>query len=870
MSSLRLVTRQIRANSSVAGLLALVVAVGCALGAAAPTWIKASLEDALRDTITQADGNLTFVSRGALESLASVEDFLDAPVQHEPLLADIYDNGRWLVSTDMASMNGNPFNQVSLHTAGAIFDHITITDGEVPSTEPTWDIPPPWEEPFSDGRLPVLTVETVISDRVAEDFKLSVGDTITTTYGAIALEDNTNAIIQLDMRLSGTFEPVDPDWPGWVENHDALRTYTIGDTIFGSVLAAPEVLDHLGQTFVPSRSEWILPPAPSESLTDVSAITESIRRLESNYPGWSTALDLELERYSTQLVSATSVNALGGASLVALFAIVILLSVRQLAGRHTGAQQLMRARGGQARRLIRQLLLEAFIIAGPAGLAGVLIGAWLVKDPLIPLGFAIAAGLVVLVCLGFPVITLLLARRHNLDRPERASLRPSPRMIFAETGFVVIAGVVLWLLSGRSADGSSVDPVASLAPVIAAIAAGLVIFRTLPFFVAGVTRWARAGRGATAFLSAARTSRASGSATMPVIAILIAVGLAAMGASVDASAERARQAASWNTVPADLIVANAGSELSADEVREQLPGVTEVAVGYELNPDQLEGPGGRPADAAVLAVDVASWQRIVDRAPTQIPAVEALTQSPGGGPPAALAGSTNAIFADADVTIDGVTATVVEELQVFPGVPRSPSIVVPVSAVADQIKGITPTVYYLGGDVSAEQAAEILGGTVYSRADALAEITAAPLLQTTDDIYRLAMVGSAGLAAAAAVLSLLIAGRSRARSLSILHTLGFTHRQATSMVIAEALPAVTVAAALGVAIGSGVTLLAADALDLTALTTTLGGEQELVLNVFGTAWTAIGVLAAVLLAVAATVIADRRAQLGSALRAGDE
>jgi putative ABC transport system permease protein len=865
MGTLRFVIRQVRTDGTVAALLAVVVVLGCALGAAAPPWINNTLNDALDDTIATSNDTLTLRERDRWMAAADADRVFEQPAQAEPLLAEVFGDGRWAFGAAMTAANDQPSKQMSLRVAQSINEHVTITEGSAPA-QLTWDQPP--SDAPTDGKLAVPTVDVMMTAKVAEVYGVAVNDTVELNFGSIQLTDGSLANSIVEARVTGLFEPKDLEWPGWGENEYALQPHTVKETRYAAMLAPPDVLEELKDAPIPVFAEWILEPRPTSKATDPVQVTEAIRRLEAS-SGWFTQLDTELDQYITQLSGATRVNALGATSLGALFVIFTLLTVRMLAGRRSDALHLAGTRGSRARTSVRNLALEATLIGLPAAAAGVWAGTYLVDEPIATQSMVIPLGIVVLTIAAYPAIALRLAAGHTTGRPELATLRPSSRHVACEAGFVILAAAVLWLLSGRTASGTGVDPIVSLTPILVASAVGLVTFRAMPYLVTAATWWTRRGRGAASFLSAAQAARGNGSSSLPVIAIMIAIGLAGIGASVNLSAEQGPQAKSWSQLPADVAVAGATNEVDLHDLESQLPGATVVAAGYVLEPKEFQSANRRPFAGEIVAVDAESWQQITDEAPGELPVVSALNSASASHIPAVLTGSSSSLWKGTTATIDGVAVTVTAEVSGFPGLPSTPSLIVPASVFEDHVRDTAASIFFIGGDVDEEAAAEVLGGTAYSRADILAEIGAAPLLSATSEVYRVAIVGSAILAASAAVLSLLIAGRARAHSLSVLHTLGLTHRQATGVVLAETLPPTAVAAALGVGVGTGVTVIAADALDLTALTNTLGGNGEIVLDVAGTALTAAAVLAVVLISIAVTVLASRRTQLGQALRVGE-
>lgn len=214
----------------------------------------------------------------------------------------------------------------------------------------------------------------------------------------------------------------------------------------------------------------------------------------------------------------------------------------------------------------------------------------------------------------------------------------------------------------------------------------------------------------------------------------------------------------------------------------------------------------------------------------------------------------------------------VQQLASVPGADTSATVVIPLAPVAEANLG-PANVVYVGGDVDPAAVAEALGITadeVTSRAGLLAAIADDPVLGTVLDAFTIIGIVAAVLAAAAAVLGLAVGERTRAYGLSILRTLGLTTRQSAALTAADVVPTSIIAAVAGVGIGLGVGVVAAGALDLSALSGVISGDTEIVTDAPGAVRAAAVVLAVVLVAVVVTVIANRRAKLGSVLRAGEQ
>ena len=137
------------------------------------------------------------------------------------------------------------------------------------------------------------------------------------------------------------------------------------------------------------------------------------------------------------------------------------------------------------------------------------------------------------------------------------SVRPSRRRTVAELTLLVLAAGAVETLRRRGTSGSS-DDLVSLAPVLVAVIAALVLVRLYPLPLRGLARPAARLRGAVGHLSLARAGRTSASAVLPLLALLTALTTAAFGGSVLAGVREARDQAALLAVGADARVETTG------------------------------------------------------------------------------------------------------------------------------------------------------------------------------------------------------------------------------------------------------------------------------------------------------------------------
>ena len=894
MTKITLVLRQLSADRGPALLLAAILATGAFLGAAIPLWMDTRLDQTLDRLVATAGRQSELALRTNFDGGANDARTAIPSLRHgEPEVAAVYDDGRWSAAVgqgNVLSTNGVPTPQrqplvVDVRMPDDLTDKVRLVDGRPPG-RPAYPPPLPFGAPEIPEEGPF--VEVVAVAEVADALGIHVGDEL-----IVRRRDAASTVIglgtrwprnHLGVRLTGLVEPLDPADPFWSDSPDGLTpAFDRGadsTTVRGALLTDPEVMaPFVASTRTMVAAEWHMDVVPGAlDANRVEPVTTAIRRIEAA-TSWRTSFDDLLADYEASRAGAEQVSALGVASLAGLVIALLLMAIRLVAERRTDAMTLTRARGGRDGVLGRLLGAEALIVAVPSVVGAAASATWLLPASAGLLPYALPTFLLLVTVIGLPITGILLARRGANVRPEQAALRPSPRRLVLEAGVVVFALAGLWLLAGRDgATPGGVDPVISFAPLLAAAAAGILTFRLVPFAVAAGVRWFSRRRGATAFLATTRAARSPNHAVLPVIAVLAAVGVAAFGSTVQSTVERAQEMSSWDAVKADAAVETTTLRVRAEDLPRLLPEATAVAAGYALPDQRATDADGRQVAIDLLAVDAPAWKAVNAAAPAAVEPVTTLATASAadGTVPGVLVGGADGLEVGDRLAVNvrgtDLTVQVMERVSDFPGTAGASALILPAAAVAGGFGLPWPTVVYVAGDLSTGELADALGvraDQVTLRSDALERADADPILDATVDVFRFALVMATLLAAVAVVLGLLLTARSRSYALSILSTLGLTSRQAGTLVAVEVVPTSVAAAAIGVGVGIGIGAISTRALDLSGLTGLLISGDDVVLDVAGTALAAAAVLAVVLAAVTVAVIVNRRARLGSVLRAGD-
>jgi len=897
LSNLGLVLRQIRTDLSLVVVLVLILGAGAFLGTAAPVWVGDRMDTALNEAVAAEVSQAGLTQRGRfgvppesptfdrfVSELAELNAELVRVRNQAPELLAAFGDGRWTLNLSaghVLSIDGVTPEPSLLLRAGLwlprdMQTHLDVVDGELPGEQVALDDPGP------DGAPSSPHFEVAATADIADALQLNVGDELVVARA----DPQAGGGGELSMRLTGIVVPSDGSTMVWDEAPQTQRPYisppgnppTIHE---GTLIADPRVAEKLvawaaanQRPLASFTTQWRLDVDPDQlSAGEVEILVESIRRLRTSSL-WGTSLDSLLGDYQASRTSAEQAAGLGVGSLSGLIITVQLLALWLLADRRAAALNLARVRGARDRVLARGLAIEAFII----GSAGIGVGT-LAAALTLGAAWPVAVVLLLVTVVGLPLIGTRLAHQVASDRPESIALRPSARRLAAEAGLLVVAGAALWLLANRPADsGGGVDPVVSFTPLLVAAAVGVLVFRLLPYPVALVARALGPLRGATSFLSVTRAVRTPSYVVLPVVAVLIAVGVAAFGGSIRTTADFAQESTAWREVTAEVAVTTDTLRTSPNDLGAVVPEASSIAVGYVMRSVVATNERDEQFRVDVLVVDVPSWQQVVADAPVPIEPIATLAAGTGDeAAPAVVKGRIDSARRGEDITLGirglEVTATLLGSVDSFAGAPPQTTVVLPLDSLGEppsELGLIWPNVIYMGGPVSGLNLAERLDGEAVYRADVVAAIDDDAMLTSTLTVFQAAAVTAALLAAAAAVLGLQVAARSRMYALSVLRTLGLPARSIATLIVAEVVPASIVAAVVGAVVGLGVAVVVSEAIDLSAQTDLLDAGVAVVPDVSGTTLAAAAVVAVVLLAVVVAVAVNRRARLGAVLRAGEQ
>ncbi|MGO8887086.1 MAG: FtsX-like permease family protein [Streptosporangiaceae bacterium] len=530
--------------------------------------------------------------------------------------------------------------------------------------------------------------------------------------------------------------------------------------------------------------------------------------------------------------------------LFAVTLILLMVCALVVAAAYLDEMTLIRARGGSTRQAAARTAARTAAIAGPWLAAGAVLAVLAVpgggNPASLPL-LAVAAAFT----LAAPAAAVGWEHRgpRSLAAARRGDVvtrRRSPRQVIAEASLLVaVAGAAVALRQRGLAPGTS-DPYISSAPVLVALAAGLVAAWIYPVPLRLLLRVSAARRGAVGYLGIARAARSRPGTVLPALALVVALAVIALGGTIRAAVSRGQVAASWRRVGADAIIQRIGAQqdvgAAAQHAIAAVPGVREACPVYIAPPGSIEAGNLLVSDTVsvstgVILAEPGCYAGLVARTPwPAFPSPRLLARrEPGAAVPVIATprlaatvrkGADRLAFASSLVTIH--VAGTVASTPALPG--GGPFVVMPAWATPRFQASTSPDTLLLGGgsiDMPALRAAvrrTLPGGVITSRAAAVQAIADSPAVRGSRSLFLLSVVAGAACCVAAVLLGLLLSGRDRTRLAAWLAALGMTDRQSRRLAFLDALPMVLIAVVGAELAGAVLGQVVGPALDLSVLT----------------------------------------------------
>ena len=539
----------------------------------------------------------------------------------------------------------------------------------------------------------------------------------------------------------------------------------------------------------------------------------------------TASVSQQLSAFSQQDRAVSGVLSLQFVSLALVAALAVLLCCWLLAEHRRAGFAVSRARGASAAQQMLMALQSTAAVTLPAAALATVLAIVVTRGATTTLGYWLAALAVLAALAGPPVIALRWHRSATKgSKPGRpARTRRAARRTLAEIALLAatVGGLALLRRQGVS---SHSNLFLSLAPVLTAVPAAIVVLRCYPLALRGLVTVAASRRGVAAFVGGARAARTALTVALPVFALVIALTVAAFGTMARGSVHSAQVTESWQQVGADAVIASPpfAPPLSAAAARaiSAVPGVRHITVV-----SLLSGITSGGSEVTIAAADPAQLAAVMADNPAASGDARAVGRlsRPGSGasaPALASASAAKIIGSGGSVRVGDRTLSmsVTGRVPALPGVRPGAVVLVPVSALGSgQRPGsiVLLTGAGIDGRALTAVARRILpAAAVTVRSAVLAGLTSAP-------VPHAGFLALAGGAAAAALLSvavllitLLLGARSRELTMTRLRVIGLAPRQARWLTATEVLPQVAAAAVGGACAALALAPLLGPALDL--------------------------------------------------------
>ena len=557
----------------------------------------------------------------------------------------------------------------------------------------------------------------------------------------------------------------------------------------------------------------------------------------------TSALIPDLAVFLTTQAGIETVLLLLSASLIVIAAAVILLAARMMVTRRDEELAMLRARGGSLRQVTGLMLRGAVVAAVPAAVAGAAIALAAIPGDAAAstLGWLLAGITLAVALTGPPLIAAWQYRK-----PAPAS-NPA-RILTAETGrrrmawrrpvaevtacAACVAGLVVLRNQGLQA-GGRVNLLLMLAPVLVAVPVVLIMLRLYPLAVRGLLRLSARRTGATGFVAMSAAARSSLTGVLPAFALVLALTLAAFAGMVSSGIARGETAAAWHSTGADaqIITTPASGPITSADLN-AIAAVRGVSHATAVWNTTLVTAFGQPV--TVAGVDPASYSAVVASTPfPSFPAAKIRT-APGAS---AFTATVPVLASPAAAAVLGHGVTQLTSISppaqvsvrvagIVTGTPAEPGggtfVVMPLQALYVP-GGQSPAnvVLVVGSGIDDSQLSAVVNkllpaSTITFRSAVLASLTDSPLPHGAALIVAFTLAEAVVLGLLIVIFALALGSAEREMTLARLTVMG--HERETSLVMAEAMPAVLAAVVAGVVCALVLPHLIGSSVDLSAFT----------------------------------------------------
>jgi putative ABC transport system permease protein len=482
------------------------------------------------------------------------------------------------VSQSYASTQ-EPLEWVSFGALEQFADHVTWVEGAPPA-------------PASAD--PADPIEVAISGVLADALGIQVGEEFL-TFRNMETEAGTRAV-QLPVRVSGVWAPIDPDDSFWFYRPRAFDTQLmVPHPTFEGRLASllEDEVALIAWYWVVDGANVTAATAP-QLVARIDQITQRAATLLPNTRLDSSPYDA-LQKYQTQARVLTVLLYAFSIPIVALLLAFIGLVVGLAVGRQRNEIAVLRSRGATALQIAAVALLEATVLGLIALAIAAPLSVWVAQAfgaTRSFLNFSLDSGLRIqvtanpvqigLIAVGVTLLAQVLpsigAARHTIvsykQELARTVARPWWQRAWLDVLLLIPAVYGIYLVrqqgtiltpEGTSAGDIFENPLLILLPALVALALTLLILRLLPLLMAAIA-WIAARTNSVGFLLATRyLAREPGLYSTPLVLLMLTLGLSVFTASLAQTLDNHLYDQSYYTIGADAQLVELGAASEAGE-----------------------------------------------------------------------------------------------------------------------------------------------------------------------------------------------------------------------------------------------------------------------------------------------------------------
>ncbi len=771
--------------------------------------------------------------------------------------------------------------------------------------------PDPVQGPLDPPNPATVELELTMSDATAAAMGIEVGDRLDMTetsspLGSFGIDGEVEPIVIGE--VTGIFSVPDPEDPFWGGDRRLVAPNEGDSSAAGAAIVSLDILGTFLSAWPRAITLTYAYPAGAEQVAAVSParLVVAFNDLRTNFRAFAgqtffgvdarTGIPTLLNAYLAGERQAFLLLGLVGLGVAGIAAAALVLLGVLLADRRRAALVIQRERGAGPWQIVLPALVEAVLMCVPAALLGwvAAVALWPAQAGDLPLRLALGVAAAAIVACVLLVLPVAWRDLRGLLRGGLAPANPSARRLVVDGLVVALAVIGLVFVRSRGIAGEGdqgFNAYLAAVPLLAGLAAGLVVLRVYPYPVRALALAAGRLRGLVAPLALRRAGRAPGAVNVPLVALLVAAALGAFGATVAASIDRGQSLAAWRVTGADYRISSATGGLPTTIDPAAIDGVTAVAPVWTGERVPLISSTGISV-LTLVGVDPDSMTAAVGGTPADPRLPAGLDTAPAGEPgtpaapiPAVISANLGDFRRDIGVgeTFELVLAgerlsfTGIEERTTFAGIAEEGRFAVvsrELLAAAMGLPELRAGSLYVRGSPGLEAALRDDVGEsgeiafVTSRAEVAAGLRDAPLVTTVTTGFLVSLIIAAGYVTLTLIIGLLLAAAARARDVAYLRTMGLSTGQTLRMAIVEQVPPILVAVAAGAALGLGIAALIGGALDLGAFA---GADIAADLTID---WPLLGLAGAWMLLVAAIgvaigALAARRVDPARALRIGE-